>query len=168
MVSMSSDPAANRPGRPVRARRGRALAALALAALLAACATSGALRSGQRAERLEDYDLAVVEYTKALRADPSRVEARQALERAKLRAADAHFFRARRLAASQKFDEALLEYQVAAELNPASGDIDRELKARATACGRSWRARTRARRGSRRSSSARATCRRRASSSRRP
>jgi general secretion pathway protein D len=126
---MSSGPAARRRGRPVTGRAGRTLAVLALAALLAGCATSGALRSGQRAERLEDYDLAVVEYTKAVRADPASPEARQALERAKLRAADAHFFRARRLAASQKFDEALLEYQIAAELNPASGDIDRELKA---------------------------------------
>jgi general secretion pathway protein D len=127
---MSSGPAADRRSRPAARLAARPLlVAVALATLVAACATSGALRSGQRAERLEDYDLAVVEYTKAVRADPTSVEARQALERAKLRAADAHFFRARRLAASQKYDEALLEYQIAAELNPASGDIDRELKA---------------------------------------
>jgi len=126
---MSSDPAAVRRSRRARPAAGRLLAALALAALAAACASSGALRSGQRAERLEDYDLAVVEYTKAVRAAPDSLEARQALERAKLRAADAHFFRARRLTASQKYDEALLEYQIASELNPTSGDIQRELKA---------------------------------------
>jgi general secretion pathway protein D len=126
---MSSGPAADRRGRRARPAACRLFAALALAALAAACASSGALRNGQRAERLEDYDLAVVEYTKAVRAAPDSLEARQALERAKLRAADAHFFRARRLTASQKYDEALLEYQIAAELNPASGDIARELKA---------------------------------------
>jgi general secretion pathway protein D len=125
---MSSGLAADRRGRRARPAACRLLTALALAALAAACASSGALRNGQRAERLEDYDLAVVEYTKAVRAAPDSLEARQALERAKLRAADAHFFRARRLAASQKYDEALLEYQIAAELNPASGDIARELK----------------------------------------
>ena len=102
---------------------------LALGALVAGCASSGAVRNAQRAERIEDHDVAVVEYTKALRANPSSREIRKALERAKVRAAQAHYARGRRLAAAEKHEEALLEYQVAAELNPTSGDIERELRA---------------------------------------
>ena len=52
-----------------------------------------------------------------------------ALDRAKLRAAQDHFVKGRRLAALGKFDEALVEYGLAAELNPSSADIDQELRA---------------------------------------
>ena len=37
----------------------------------AGCATASALRAGQRAERLQDYDRAVAEYTRALRTTPA-------------------------------------------------------------------------------------------------
>ena len=43
-----------------------------------------------------------------------------ALERAKMRAANDHFARGRRAAGLGKYDEALVEYQLAAELNPTS------------------------------------------------
>ena len=51
-----------------------------------------------------------------------------ALERAKLRSAQDHFARARRLEATGKLDEALVELQIAAELNPGSADIDDALR----------------------------------------
>src|SRR6185295_18867731 len=55
--------------RPTRGRGGfgmkKALAALHLLGL-AACATSAAFRAGERAERSEDYDRAVLQYSKAL------------------------------------------------------------------------------------------------------
>ena len=70
---------------------------LLLAVILAGCATTGALRSGKNAELAQDYDRAVVEYTKALQQDPDNRDARQGLERAKLRAALEHFTRGRRL-----------------------------------------------------------------------
>ncbi len=124
---MSSDRARRRADQ-VGAGLGLAIC-LGLAVSLGGCATSAALRSGERAERLEDFDRAVVEYTKALRAQPERPDIRQALERAKLRAADTHYARGRRLAAAGRFEEALVEYQIAAELNPTSGDIDRALRA---------------------------------------
>ena len=50
------------------------------------------------------------------------------LDRAKLRASQDHFTRARRLDATGKLDQALAEYELAAELNPTSGDIDGELR----------------------------------------
>ena len=113
----------------VRVARAFGAASLALAlALAAGCATTSALRAGQRAEQLNDYDRAVAEYTKALRDEPDSREARAALDRARLRAADAHFSRGRRLAAQDRFEEALSEFQIANELNPASADIEDALR----------------------------------------
>src|ERR1051325_5873894 len=93
------------------------------------CAASGALRRARQAERRQDYDLAVVEYTKAVRVRPDDVEARAALDRAKIRASQDHFLRGRRFAATGKLEQALAEYEVAAELNPTSGELDDELRA---------------------------------------
>ena len=111
-------------------RRYRVLAAgLALAlAVLPACATTNYMKAGRDAERQEDFDRAVVEFEKALRAKPDDVGARTSLQRARLRAAAAHDQRARRLEGQGKLEEALVELQIAAELNPASGDIDRRLR----------------------------------------
>ena len=97
-------------------------------ALAAGCAAGNALRAGQRAEQLQDYDVAVAEYTKALRERPNDREARVSLERARLRAADAHFSRGRRVAAQGRYEEALIEFQIANELNPASADVEAELR----------------------------------------
>jgi general secretion pathway protein D len=82
----------------------------------------------RNAETNQNYDLAVVEYTKALRANPDNREARLGLERAKLRASQDHFTRARRLSATGKLEEALVEYQLAYELNPGNADIESELR----------------------------------------
>jgi general secretion pathway protein D len=92
------------------------------------CAASGALRRGTAAERRQDYDLAVVEYTKAVRLRPDDANARMALDRSKLRASQDHFSRGRRLAAAGTFDKALVEYEIASELNPSSGEVDQELR----------------------------------------
>ena len=107
----------------------RLLAALGvLAILLSGCATAGAIRRGHTAEQRQDYDLAVVEYTKAVRERPDDTDARVSLERAKLRASQDHFLRGRRLAATGKFDQALVEYELAADLNPTNGDVENELR----------------------------------------
>src|SRR5688572_29475769 len=99
-----------------------------MATLVSCASSSGSLRVARNAEAAQNYDLAVAEYTKLLRDNPDSREARLGLERAKLRASQDHFTRARRLAATGKFDEALVEYQLAAELNPGNPEIDRELK----------------------------------------
>jgi general secretion pathway protein D len=107
----------------------RAAALLVVCVAAAACAASGALRRGLAAERRQDYDLAVVEYTKAIRLRPDDSNARQGLERARLRASLDHFTKGRRLAATGKLDLALAEYEVASELNPANAEIDEQLRA---------------------------------------
>ena len=105
------------------------VAALIVVTTLGACATAGILREARRAEDRLDYDRAVVEYSRAVQLDPDSVTARTGLQRAKLRAAQDHFTRARRLAALGRLDQAETEYQLAAEMNPASGEIAEELKA---------------------------------------
>ncbi len=78
-----------------------------LAALASGCATTAALRSGERAEFAQDYDLAVAEYTRALQRDPDNRSARQGLERSRLRAAENHYSRGRQLNGTGRLDEAL-------------------------------------------------------------
>jgi general secretion pathway protein D len=102
----------------------RQLAPVVLTLLIAGCATAGAMRNGQAAEQLQDYDRAIVEYTKVLRSQPDNRTARQALERAKLRSSADHFARGRRFANGGRLDEALVEFQLAAELNPANPEVE--------------------------------------------
>jgi general secretion pathway protein D len=116
---------------PARLRRGLVAGAalVALTVLLgSACATTSALRAGNVAEQAEDFDRAVAEYERAVRERPNDNAAKQFLQRAKLRASADHYARGRRLAGTGKLEEALLEFQVAAELTPANGDVDRALR----------------------------------------
>jgi tetratricopeptide (TPR) repeat protein len=73
--------------RMANATTSRLLLPLALCVAIIGCTTSSAMRAGQRADSLQDYDQAIVEYTKALRADPNNRVAQQALEVAKVRSA---------------------------------------------------------------------------------
>ena len=104
------------------------LGLLAACLLAAGCASSSALHKGLAAEQRQDYDLAVVEYTKALRQHPDNQNARLALDRAKVRASQDHFTRGRRFSATGKLEQALAEYEIAAELNPSNGELDDELR----------------------------------------
>jgi tetratricopeptide (TPR) repeat protein len=90
----------------------------------AGCATSAALRHGADAERRQDYDSAVVEYTKAVRQKPDDLRP-EAVDRAKIRASQDHWNTARRLSATGKLDLALRRYELASELNPTNGDPTR-------------------------------------------
>jgi general secretion pathway protein D len=104
------------------------LVALPLLAATGGCASSNAMHLAHQAEQAQDYDRAVVEYTKVVRADPANREARASLERAKLRAAQDHITRARRLSSLERYEEAAVEYQLAFELNPTDSRVDEALK----------------------------------------
>jgi general secretion pathway protein D len=106
----------------------RRVLAIALASALSACATGNALRAAHSAEQAHDYDRAVVAYRNVLRAHPGDREARISLERVRLRAAQEHTTRGRQLAANGRFEDALVEYQLAAELNPTDATVDAALK----------------------------------------
>src|SRR5262245_54807421 len=109
-------------------RRGLALLLVFLAALAAGCATSKALRSGEQAERRQDYDRAVLEYSRAVQQDPDHLTARRALERARLRASVEHLKGGRRLAGRGMYKEAIDEYTLALDLNPGNLEIANEIK----------------------------------------
>ena len=113
--------------RPVRRTGTALLATLLLGVCLAGCAT-GARDRARSAEQAESFDEAVLEYTRALRDRPGDRDLRRDLERAKLRAAQRHFTQGRRYASLGNYDEALLEYQISAQLNPESGEIQDALR----------------------------------------
>lgn len=105
-----------------------ACAVLLLVAGAAGCATSSAYRTGLAAERRDAHDEAVIAYTQAALERPDDREVRAALQRARLRASEAHFTRGRRLHGLGRYDEALVELQLAYDMNPANGDIERLLR----------------------------------------
>ena len=112
-----------------RAALRRWISALSILAVLSGCATSAALREARRAEDRLDYDMAVVQYRRALQLSPNDTNARTGLQRARLRASQDHYTRARRFAGTGRLEEAVAEYQLAAELNPDNPQIQEELKA---------------------------------------
>jgi general secretion pathway protein D len=106
----------------------RLVCLLATVALLGtaapACAPKTAVNQAHLAERQEDWDKAVVEYTNAIRRDPADKTTRLSLERAKMRATQVHTSRARRLSSTGRLEEALVEYQIAQQFSPTSSEID--------------------------------------------
>ena len=87
--------------------------------LAAGCATTARDRA-RTAELAENFDEAVVEYTRALEDRPDDRMLRRDLERARLRAAQYHHAEGFRLAGLGNHEDALVEYQIAAELDPSS------------------------------------------------
>jgi general secretion pathway protein D len=102
---------------------------LLLAAAAGIGCASSALKLAQRADDLRQYDVAVAQYMRALRENPTSREAQLGLDRARLRASDDHFARGRRLFAQGRYDDALIELQLASELNPTNADAERDLRA---------------------------------------
>ncbi len=102
---------------------------LAFGMAISGCATVGAMRDGARAERERDYDQAVIAYTRALQERPHDRDIQLALDRARLRAAQMHYAEGRRLEREARWGDALAEYQIAYDLNPGMGDIERALRA---------------------------------------
>jgi len=111
------------------ARAAAAVACGVVLAIAAGCAArSGAYQTGLQAERRDDFDQAVVAYTQAAIERPEDTDVRAALQRARLRAAEVHFGRGRRLHGLGRYDEALVELQLAYDLTPANGEIERLLR----------------------------------------
>jgi general secretion pathway protein D len=94
---------------------------------------SGSLERAKNADELHDYDVSVAEYTKAVREHPGSQAAVLGLETAKLRASDAHFARGQRLSSQGRLDDAIVELQIATDLNPTNADAARALRDARTA-----------------------------------
>ena len=89
----------------------RAFTPVLLCSLVAGCAAMSAFRQGERAERREDWDRAVVEYVKALASSPGNTSYGVALARAKLRASAVHFERGKTYARAGQLELASAEYE---------------------------------------------------------
>jgi general secretion pathway protein D len=107
----------------------RLVALVGAAALftVSGCA-SGSLQRAKEADELHDYDIAVAQYTRAVREHPDSQAARLGLETARLRASDAHFVRGERLSSQGRVDDAIVELQIATDLNPTNADAARALR----------------------------------------
>jgi general secretion pathway protein D len=108
-------------------RRAWSLALAAAVALALTGCAANALRQAEHADDLQDYDLAVARYAKIVREHPENRDATEGLERAKLRASEAHFTRGRRLSSQGRYEDAVLELQLASELNPGNADAAHDL-----------------------------------------
>lgn len=91
---------------------------IALLLMELSCTGYQAFRSGEKAEKSRDYDVAVADYLSALAKDPDNVRYRINLERAKLRASQFHFENGKQLHAARQYAGAILEYQMAVQLDP--------------------------------------------------
>jgi len=108
---------------------GAALALLILAAT--GCAASKAFHTAEHEARRENWDQAVLNYSKATALDPGNSRYDIALARAKLKASAQHFEKAKRYAKSAQWDLAVAEYQQTLLLYPgnqhAADELDKAL-----------------------------------------
>jgi len=86
--------------------------------LLSGCAAQKAYQTAEREMRRENWDRAVLGYSKALALDPGNTRFAVALERAKLKAAADHFTLARRYQVAGQLELAVAEFQQTLLLSP--------------------------------------------------
>ena len=113
----------------------RAIAAVLLAVAVSGCATSGNFRKGEERAREADWDTAVAYFTKALQDDPDRPDYKISLERAMIKAAQAHMAAAREFDRKGDVENALVEYRKVLEFEPGAshaiarrGELERQAR----------------------------------------
>ena len=106
----------------------RGVALLVILVMLAGCAAGKAYHDGQRFMKREDYDRAVLRYSKAVALRPGNARYEVALQRAKLRASSEHFNKGKLYQASGQLELAIAEYQQTLALNPSNTHAENELQ----------------------------------------
>jgi general secretion pathway protein D len=99
--------------------------------LLSGCASYQARKAYEEAEDFsaeENYDAAVAKYTEAVRLEPSSKNYKLQLIASRTKAAAGHIKKARNLAASGKYQEALAEYRFAREFDSSVEVVTQEEK----------------------------------------
>ena len=104
----------------------QAVALLVAIALLTGCAAQKAFTRGEREMRREEYDQAVLAYSKAVALKPGKTRYAVALERAKLRASSIHFEKGQRYFNSGQLDLAIAEFQQTLLLSPSNQHAENE------------------------------------------
>ena len=104
------------------------LIAAALVVAAVACAGTTSYQQAKDEENLGHYDLAVVNYAKALELDPGNSSYKASLARARLRASQFHFERRKMYAASGRPDLAVVELTQASLLDPTNDYAATELR----------------------------------------
>ena len=93
---------------------------LALVIGVGACTGFRNYREAQLAQEPCDWDQAVLQYLALLDRDPGNLTYRSGLVRAKLKASQAHFEKAKQFHEAGALERALLEYQQAVQLDPTN------------------------------------------------
>jgi general secretion pathway protein D len=113
-----------KPWRP----SGRVL--IVTAVLLAGCAKGNPqYKAGTKSESLNDYDTALENYNKALRADPNNTEYKLKAARARFEASQWHVDQGRRLREQSNLELALAEFRKALMIDPSSAVAAQEVQA---------------------------------------
>jgi general secretion pathway protein D len=101
-----------------------------VAVLFAGCSKGNQqFKAGTKAESLNDYDTALDNYNKALRADPTNTEFKLKAARARFEAAQWHVDQGRRLRAQSNLELALAEFRKAMMIDPSSAVAAQEVQA---------------------------------------
>jgi general secretion pathway protein D len=103
-------------------------AAAALCLVLVGCAGANAFRVAQDEEELGHWDVAVMNYARAVELQPTTTGYKTALARAKLRASQYHFEKGKMYRASGQPDLAVIELQQTVLLDPTNDYAAVELK----------------------------------------
>ena len=98
-----------------------------LLALSIGCAAQKAYNRAEREMRRENFDKAVLEYSKALAMEPGNTRYAVGFERAKLKGSAHHFVKAQRFHQASQFDLAIAEYQQTLLLNPGNEYAQNEM-----------------------------------------
>jgi general secretion pathway protein D len=102
--------------------------ALPLLAAAVGCAGARAYQEAKEEESLGHYDLAVMNYAKALEIDPLSSVYKASLARARVRASQSHFEKGKMYRASGRYDIAVIELEQSVLLDPTNDYAATELK----------------------------------------
>jgi general secretion pathway protein D len=101
---------------------------VALVVAAAGCAGTHSFQQAKDEEQLGHYDLAVINYARALELDPLSAQYKAALARARVKASQFHFEKGKMYRASGRFDLAVVELDQAVLLDPTNDYAANELK----------------------------------------
>ena len=111
----------------MKRRTVRTLLALSLLAVSAGCAAHRHSRQAEIAGQVGNWDEAVLQYMQALEKDPASNRYQAALLRARIKASQAHFEKAKEYRAARVLERALVELQQAVQLDPTNQYAEAEL-----------------------------------------